>query len=383
MNYLNDRIRFALTGNVSTHNAGVYRYELIRDNDTSHPLVERNFYYDGVTNYKYFDLTDVIRSDGWVASNSTLDVTSAQVYPVNLQNHYYVRVWWSDSVSQNTNIVTVNKVWKKTNAPDYTEVSPADIDGAYPMLQGMDMSKGYSEFKLVPHYPFKWEENKLSVCPFAQTFWLGENMISPYGGLSTFYFDYLKSGGVWEEENIQADLDYSGTQVYINRLDDLINEQWFIGAGNQPTGDGKLFFEDENENLINFAIFDYKPKPFYLIWQDRFGGFQSQGFTCKWKYSEDIKRDELMTYKDERRNYNIQVQPKWKIATPWLKQEEYPLYESIFTSPVLILHDVENNRNYPVILSNGNYEEKRYKTENGLINFSIEVELDTKQNIIY
>lgn len=130
------------------------------------------------------------------------------------------------------------------------------------------------------------------------------------------------------------------------------------------------------------AIFDVCPKKYYLLWQDRYGSFQCQGFSDYANYSEDYDKTEVQDYQNRRRNVNVQIQSKWKLYSGWIPEELYPYYESIYTSQILILFDVEHNKFFTVMV-NGNYEEKTYKNQKRLINMNLELEENKKQSIIY
>lgn len=130
------------------------------------------------------------------------------------------------------------------------------------------------------------------------------------------------------------------------------------------------------------AIFDVCPKKYYLIWQDRFGSFQCQGFSEYANYSEEYDKTEVQDYQNRRRDVNVQIQSKWKLYSGWIPEELYPFYESIYTSQFTMLFDVERNTYYTVMV-NGNYEEKTYKNQKRLINMNLELEENKKQSIIY
>lgn len=130
------------------------------------------------------------------------------------------------------------------------------------------------------------------------------------------------------------------------------------------------------------AIFDICPKRFYLFWQDRYGSFQCQGFNDYANYSETFTRTEVQDYQNRRRNANIQVQNKWKLNSGWITEDLYPYYESIYTSPLLILYDSERDERHTVMVS-GDYEEKTYRNQKKMINMTLDLQENKKQNIIY
>lgn len=130
------------------------------------------------------------------------------------------------------------------------------------------------------------------------------------------------------------------------------------------------------------AVFDVCPKKYYLFWQDRYGSFQCQPFNDYANYSETFTKTDVQDYQNRRRNANIQVEGKWKLNSGWIDEKLYPYYESIYTSPLLILFDVEQNVRFTVMVS-GNYDEKTYRNQKKMINMNLELEENKKQNIIY
>lgn len=135
-------------------------------------------------------------------------------------------------------------------------------------------------------------------------------------------------------------------------------------------------------NDLTAAVLDECPAPYYLQWQDRMGSFQSQPFNGKYQYSETLDRQHIKNYRERTKLSNINITSKWELNTDWIDEKLYPIYESIFTSPFLILYDVANDKSYNVIAT-GDWVEKRHNRDNKLINLNLEVEDNTTQNIIY
>lgn len=130
------------------------------------------------------------------------------------------------------------------------------------------------------------------------------------------------------------------------------------------------------------GILDRCPARYYLAWNDRYGDIQSQPFDGKIEYTEDIDTEEIMDYKLRRKVSYKSVQPKWKLNTKWLKDEVYPIYESIYTSPYLLLYDTEQDKAWNVIITDKKYSEKTYKNDK-MFNLEINVEANKTQNIMY
>jgi hypothetical protein len=131
------------------------------------------------------------------------------------------------------------------------------------------------------------------------------------------------------------------------------------------------------------AILDRCYSRYYLAWNDRYGDIQSQPFDGKIEYTEDTQKTEIKDYKMRRRVINNELQPKWKLNTKWLSEDIYPIYESIFTSPYLLLYDTQTDRSWNVILADNKYTEKTYKNQKALFNLEITVEANTKENRIF
>lgn len=130
------------------------------------------------------------------------------------------------------------------------------------------------------------------------------------------------------------------------------------------------------------AILDTCYSRYYLAWYDRYGDVQSQAFDGKIVYSEDIENDEVQDYLERRRVSNISITPKWELNTKWLNDNIYPLYESIYSSPYLLLYDTEQDKSWNVIISDKKYQEKKYKNDK-LFNLTLNVEANENQNLIY
>lgn len=145
----------------------------------------------------------------------------------------------------------------------------------------------------------------------------------------------------------------------------------------------EVFVPAHNTYNCPVAVIDGCYSRYYLAWNDRYGDIQSQPFEGKVEYTEDVKTEEVEDYKNKRRVSNKLVQSKWRLNTKWISEKVYPIYESIFTSPYLLLYDTEFDRSWNVIVTDSNYKEKSFRTEKSLVNFEIEVEEAKKQNMIY
>ena len=134
--------------------------------------------------------------------------------------------------------------------------------------------------------------------------------------------------------------------------------------------------------LQTIAILDECPARYYLQWQDRFGGIQSQAFTGKFTYKESFTRNNIITYKNEKKLIQNVVQPKWEISSGWIDEEHYPYYESIFISPYLKLYDTEKNVTYLVTITDTSFTEKNWKNSKQLLNITLNLEAAKPQTIL-
>lgn len=130
--------------------------------------------------------------------------------------------------------------------------------------------------------------------------------------------------------------------------------------------------------------FDCCPAKYYLLWQDRGGGFQCQPFAKTETYSESFKRNEYDTYRNAKKLASISIQPQWKLNSEWINEELMPYYESLYVSPYIELWDVENNERYNVYISDNSWTEKTFKNQGRkLFNLQVTVKQDIPQQILY
>jgi hypothetical protein len=138
-----------------------------------------------------------------------------------------------------------------------------------------------------------------------------------------------------------------------------------------------------NRYDYKIANFDSKSR-YFLKWKDRYGMPQVQPFGGTYKYGEDITKNTITNHLNTNKIVNITTKSKWLLNTKWIKQEFYPFYESIFVSPYLILYDAKEDKQYSVILTNTEYEEKTFNNQNRqLFNLQLTVELDTSETMVY
>lgn len=378
MKYLDDRITFYIDGYDEEYGSpieGINTYRLYRY--FPHPIPTRskelvfvgNFYHDG-SNGKTFDVTDIIRSLKEKPSDDVFtDGYSGETNTI-LVDRYYIE-WDLNYIgvpsTLSSNWQTVAMIYRYPNYSNTDNFSNGNnvIIDTFATGSGSTSVplQGYvDEYELTPHYPLK----RTDVYKYVQSFLLGRNVASTSLKLdndNTQYARYIIfSGGTLNK----------GT-LFTASIDDFLGSSDFWGLGD-------LEVSDSNGDVI--AILDSCYKRYYLMWQDRFGGIQSQAFNDYATYSESYDVTETQNYRNERSKSLISVQPKWKINSGWINERLYPLYESIYVSPILYLYDSKEDKLYNVMVS-GDYVEKTYKNEKKLLNINLDLQLNAKQNILY
>lgn len=166
-----------------------------------------------------------------------------------------------------------------------------------------------------------------------------------------------------------------GYQVTIDQIS-------FLCPDNETTVSDISLYSGTRE-IYKVADVDICPSRYYLAWQDRYGGFQSQPFSKGNTFSEEFERSEVRDYHLEHRPASIKVIPKWQINTDWIQESLYPLYESIYVSPYLLLYDAQEDKSYNVKLTDTNYTEKTFKNQRKMFNLTLNLKESREQNIIY
>lgn len=377
MNYLDDRITIQVDFGTPLPSAGMYRYNVyeywdLAQVDEDELIFTGNFYYDRNGRYKYIDITDIVRSRKYVPSYTYLSSSdSATVIGAELRKQYKIRVYLDGSY-YNTAWQLVNMVYRYPNVKrGLTDGSNLFFTGGEDTIRtSLQGYKSDGRLTLCPHYPLKYTENYKFTQSFIHSSDVQEIMIEYYQNVSQIDDYYTISVG----EN-----DVLSSSVFVT-LNNLIDWEYYQVNTNY---DMTLYLANREEGTYRIiGYMDACPKRYYLMWQDRFGGYQSQAFNETSVYSETYDVTETQNYKNERKKSFIQVQPKWKLTSGWIQEELYPYYESIMVSPNVLLYDSQEDVNYPVIV-NGNYTEKTYKNEKKMLNLSLDLEAISKQNIIY
>lgn len=134
---------------------------------------------------------------------------------------------------------------------------------------------------------------------------------------------------------------------------------------------------------IKIADVDQCPAKYYLMWIDRTGGWMSWGFDGRCVMSEDVSTQYSVDMRNRNHTYLKSVNTKWLLNSLPLSLNENKALESILTSPILYIYDVENDESVEVVVITNKYESKTLLNTKRLFNISLEVQTSQSQNILY
>ena len=401
MKYLDERIEVTFTGStVSNLAEGIYNWKLdecdIYGGSTTTIFYGQYYHIAGSTK-DTFDITDILRSrkrsmDFEDVENQPDVESLGNTYsaPSHTVMEFYISVKNNSGNTIFGRWITVAMVYRYPNVKQgittgdniFNLVDEIELDEnpdyryevAVP-LQGNSNTNSFDSMVLIPHYPLK-QTDKFHI---AQTVIIGSEVTS-------LGVNFRQSRSIDDEFGVKVP-----TECFCFTFAVKPSEMFDWGYY-QPdmTKDMRLFisyqkpdeYDDYQQYWKEFAIMDACPKRYYLMWEDRLGGIQSQAFSNNITYSESYQNTETINYRDERKKSVVSLQPKWKLVSGWINEDSYCLYESIFTSPTLRLYDSQEDVLYNVIV-NSSYTEKTYKNEKKMLNISLDLEASSKQNIMY
>lgn len=397
MNYLNNRITQRIDlGAVPAK--GMYKYEVQVYHLGWDSVFVGNYYNNGLRYYT-FDITDICRN-----RKSTIHKTESSNYDkdVNIVQQYRIIV----TKDKDGNTITgtpffVAHIYTYPNlqygydpglSPDTVFF---DINTSIPqylvsvLLQGSNKARTPASTKppiyLIPQYPNVDTGQDLK---YYNTMTFGLTIESG-GDIESVTIFGVESGQDYSNQNNwfgQYDMDINQelyTHTFFSSFGKFINDT----DSHIPTYDIDVYITWKNGSSVSqykkVAEIKSCKERYYLLWQDRYGSYQSQPFKGKMEYSEDITNDEILSYTGRRRKSNVTVQPKWKLNSGWLKEKLFPFYESIYVSPILKLYDTKTGHEYDVILEDTPYVEKKYINDKKLLSIELNLQATETQNIIY
>ena len=397
MKYLNERITQRIDlGAVQPK--GMYKYEVqVTDKfeQSGFSTIFVGNYYNNAERYHTFDITDLCRSRKRNIHTTFGKSIDSDEFTVE---QYRIIVTKSDNTTVTGEAITVAHIYPYPNiqklrlvmqpANAFFEIISGSRYDVSLLLQGNNRyNSGLNNLYLCPRYPLVNNEQDLDyydTMTFGATIEIGS-------ALQYVTFFSVAAGADYtntDEWYGSYSLDHLGDEGYSHTF--FRSYGYFLNTnekGGVPMNtDYWVYMTWTNSNNVSqyrrIAIIEACKERYYLLWQDRYGSYQSQPFKGKMEYSENIENSEYVSYTGKRYKYNVQVQPKWKINSGWLKEDLFPFYESIYVSPILKLYDTQTETEYDVIL-NDNYVEKKYVNEKKLLSIELNLEAIEKQNITY
>ena len=398
MKYLNERITQQIDlGAVQPK--GMYKYEVQvtdRLEQSGWYTIFVGNYYNNAEQHHTFDITDLCRSrkrNIHTTFGESIDTDESTV------EQYRIIVTKSNNTTITGSAITVAHVYPYPNVQKssramqpynaFFDITTANNSDVSLLLQGNNRYKtGTDNLYLCPRYPLVKDEQDLDNY-YTMTFGATVEFGSAIPDVTLFSVqagaDYTNDSDVWYGS---YSLDRLGNEGYSHTF--FRSYGWFLNTNEKGVvplnTDYWVYMRYINSSgtyqYRRIAIIEACKSRYYLLWQDRYGSYQSQPFKGKMEYSENIENSEYVSYTGERHKYNVQVQPKWKINSGWITEDLYPFYESIYVSPILRLYDTETKAEYDVIL-NDNYVEKKYENSKSMLNIQLNLEATEKQNITY
>ena len=399
MEYLNNRITQQIDLG-TTQPKGMYKYEVQVYNlyYSNWGTVFVGNYFNSGTRYYTFDITDICRN-----RKSTLHTSGSSDYDkdVNIVEQYRLRVTKDKGETVTGSPFFVAHIYTYPNiqygqdpglGPDnvFFDVTKNTEYLVAVLLQGSSRYRApessLPSMYLIPQYPNVKDSQDLSYLD-TMTFGLTLETGSSVDNVTIFG---VKSGQAYSNQN-----NWFGSYEMIHLGEEYYTHTFFGSFGK--------FIEDVDQGIPDYDIDVYITwkngagtsqyrkvaeiksckERYYLLWQDRYGSYQSQPFKGKMEYSEDITNEEILSYTGRRRKSNVVIQPKWKLNSGWLKEQLFPFYESIYVSPILKLYDTKTQHEYDVILKDTPYIEKKYLNDKKLLSIELNLEATETQNIIY
>ena len=364
MLYLDDKITISMTF-PSIPEDGTYIYKVMK-NATNVIFVGNVFLTKGVLRYE-FELNELLNDFQFVNDNPSLNMQTDILAQYNI-------VLTVGSNSYASSKIDVCHIYRYPHATPVmnTFVYPINTQPSVSILMLQGFQQKIQEAVLYPRVPFvQSDEYRLGIL-----FELGSDKFPDIDNLNFAY--ETESGLTFLEYGLEA---YEFMFNYAPSSSDLYDGE------NEPDENSSIFVANGTTpaDMIKVAEFDICPAPYYLLWQDRFGGWQSQPFTGTSTYSESFDRRTTTKYDMTNKLSGIKCTPKWKINSQYIPFKYVPYYESLFVSPFLKLYDTDQDRMFDVVLENDEFTEATFKNQgkDRLFNLSLDLTVTKPQNMIY
>lgn len=381
MKTLSDDIIINVSGfNITT--TGLYSYRVYKG--TSNIIFAGQIYMQAGDDEVDIDITDILRNyaqkdqkffgtksnlGSGLIEYDDLNSINSHVAPVNVQLVFPSSV--VSGTSQDVGFFYTNPV-KIADYPISTWTMPTTEQGTYPYSEGVQRLGG--------------------ITTWVNTWRNGKMLISHYPWKSTVNYGVSTMLATGKEDSM--DLSYSGRlsrpSVRTIPFTQKRLAKWYISlqslldtCTDRGIQYGKEGIITVNGNTTKLCIIDFCAAPYYLKWQDRYGSWNSYGFSGKSTYKETFSKETSSNWKGVTKPISTTVKCSWSLSSGWIPEKDVPHFENIFTSPYLALYDTERDTLHDVIITDNSFEEKTYYN-NGrkMISLSFNVELSKQQLIL-
>lgn len=374
MKYLDEDISLTVSGWSSIPADSTYGYYVdtqlpIANNDEWENVFVGNCFLTTTDKSKKININNIVENNKWIKNDLSLNEGAGIT---GLLNKWRVRIIINNVTytSAIENVITAYRYpFKKTIMWGY--IPSLDNIDFVNFLQGFNSVTDKS-LQLYPTIPYGVGFNYLF------RFVYGHKVSADY----TLYNLYVRNKKIYEFTN------FNNTYITVEMtLDaDILNN---FDPTDDDIKDGDILwvggFKDHDiTKLFDIGKIQLCPAPYYLLWQDRYGGMQSQPFNKVLTYSEDINHSSLVDSRNRTYYINSQITPKWHINSNWIEQKYYPYYESLYCSPYVKLYITETDQLIDVLVDNSEYTEKTFVNQSkNLFNLSLDLSSTETQTILH
>ena len=158
---------------------------------------------------------------------------------------------------------------------------------------------------------------------------------------------------------------------FVKNVDETSETKSFNALGVLTFSGGK---ESYGINGKKICQIDQCSAPYYLAYLTNSGAMQCQPFLKSSEVSVTYKNNSRVDSSNFEWLFNQQTRASWKLKSKNLSNEDYKSLGELFSSPYLILLDMENFRLHYVNITTETYNQKRNEPNKKPIYFEIEVE---------
>ena len=162
---------------------------------------------------------------------------------------------------------------------------------------------------------------------------------------------------------------YNGT--FVKNVDETSETKSFNGLGVITFANGKEWYGINGKKICQI---DSCPYPYYLAYLTNSGAMQVQPFLKSSEVSITYDNNTRVDASNFEWLFNQQTRASWKLKSKNLSDKDFKAYSEIFSSPYLILLDMENFRLHYVNITTETYNQKRNEPNKKPIYFEIEVQ---------